>query len=109
MAPKSALDKAVGYCFNQWIKLNRFIEHPDVPLDNNRVENAIRPFAVGRRSWLFVDTQTGARASANLYSLVGTCRANGVEPHTYFDHLYTHLPEATSSSKRCCPGTSRHC
>lgn len=96
VAPKSALGKAIGYCFNQWTKLNRFIEHPDVPLDNNRVENAIRPFAVGRRSWLFMDTQTGARASANLYSLVGTCRANGVEPHAYFDHLYTHLPEARS-------------
>jgi transposase len=79
VAPKSALGKAIGYCFNQWTKLNRFIEHPDVPPDNNRVENAIRPFAVGRRSWLFMDTQTGARASANLYSLV-----------------YTHLPEATT-------------
>jgi transposase len=96
VAPKSALGKAIGYCFNQWTKLNRFLEHPDVPLDNNRVENAIRPFAVGRRSWLFMDTQTGARASANLYSLVGTCRANGVEPHAYFDYLYTHLPEATT-------------
>jgi transposase len=96
VAPKSALGKAIGYCFNQWTKLNRFIEHPDVPLDNNRVENAIRPFAVGRRSWLFMDTQTGARASANLYSLVGTCRANGIEPHAYFDYLYTHLPEATT-------------
>ena len=41
----------------------------------------------------------GARASANLYSLVGTCRANGVEPHAYFDHLYTHLPEATTAEQ----------
>ncbi|MGH8235678.1 MAG: IS66 family transposase [Steroidobacteraceae bacterium] len=94
--PKSALGKAIGYCFNQWDKLNRFVEHPDVPPDNNRVENAIRPFALGRRSWLFMDTQMGARASANLYSLVGSCRANGVEPHAYFDYLYTHLPEATT-------------
>lgn len=94
--PKSALGKAIGYCFNQWDKLNRFVEHPDVPPDNNRVENAIRPFAVGRRSWLFMDTQTGARASANLYSLVGSCRANGIEPHAYFDYLYTNLPEATT-------------
>ncbi|MGH8612695.1 MAG: IS66 family transposase, partial [Gammaproteobacteria bacterium] len=86
----------IGYCFNQWDKLNRFVEHPDVPPDNNRVENAIRPFALGRRSWLFMDTQTGARASANLYSLVGSCRANGIEPHAYFDYLYTHLPEATT-------------
>ena len=96
VAPKSTLGKAIGYCLNQWTKLNRFIEHPDVPPDNNRVENAIRPFAVGRRSWLFMDTQMGARASANLYSLVGTCRANGIEPHAYFDYLYTHLPEATT-------------
>ena len=49
--------------------------------DNNYCENQIRPFAVGRRSWLFVDSQLGAKASANLYSIVMTCRANGIEPY----------------------------
>jgi transposase len=72
------LQKNTGYCINQWNKLVRFVDHADVPPDNNRVENAIRPFALGRRVWLFCDGQLGAKASANLYSFVGTCRANGI-------------------------------
>jgi transposase len=96
VAPKSALGKAIGYCINQWGKLARFLDHPDIPPDNNRVENAIRPFALGRRVWLFCDTQLGAQASANLYSIVGSCRANGIEPHAYLTFLYTELPKATT-------------
>lgn len=94
--PSGALGKAIGYCLNQWTKLTRFLEHPDVPPDNNRVENDIRPFAVGRKAWLFCDTQLGAQASANLYSLAGTCRANGVDPFAYFEYLYERLPCATT-------------
>ena len=60
-----------------------FLTHGDVPMTNNRCENAIRPFVVGRKGWLFSDTVKGAVASANLYSLVETCKANGVEPHAY--------------------------
>jgi transposase len=51
------------------------------PLDNNRAENAIRPFVIGRKNWLFCDTQAGAHASANLYSIIETAKANGLEPH----------------------------
>jgi transposase len=94
--PKSALGKALGYTLSQWPKLTRFLEHPEVPAHNNRVENDIRPFAVGRRAWLFMDTQLGARASANLYSIVGTCRVNGIEPLAYLTHLYEKLPLATT-------------
>jgi hypothetical protein len=94
--PKSALGKALGYTINQWDKLSRFLDHPEVPAHNNRVENDIRPFAVGRRAWLFIDTQYGATASANLYSVVGTCRANGINPHTYLTYLFEQLPRATT-------------
>ena len=94
--PKSALGKALGYTTNQWDKLSRFIDHPEVPAHNNRVENDIRPFAVGRRAWLFMDTQYGATASANLYSVVGTCRANGINPHAYLTFLFEQLPRATT-------------
>lgn len=80
----------------QWPKLVRYLDHADMPPDNNRVENAIRPFAVGRRSWMFCDTQGGARASANLYSLVLSARANGLEPLEYLTHIYTQLPAATT-------------
>jgi transposase len=76
--------------------LTRFREHPEVPPQNNRVENDIRPFAVGRRAWLFIDTQRGALASANLYSLASTCRVNGINAHAYFTYLYEHLPLATT-------------
>jgi transposase len=54
--------------------------------------------AVGRRAWLFIDTQGGARASANLYSLAQTCRANGINAHAYFTHLYEHLPLAVTAA-----------
>lgn len=96
--PKSALGKALGYTQSQWAKLSRFLEHPEVPAHNNRVENDIRPFAVGRRAWLFMDTQLGARASANLYSIVSTCRANGIEPLAYLTYLYERLPLATTAA-----------
>jgi transposase len=90
--PESRLGKAVTYTLGQWPKLTTFLAHGEVPLDNNRCENAIRPFVVGRKGWLFSDTVKGAIASANLYSLVETCKANGIEPHGYFLRLFERLP-----------------
>jgi len=69
--PKSALGEALAYTISQWDKSSRFLEHPEVPAHNNRVENDSRPFALGKRAWLFTDTQYGATASANLYSVIG--------------------------------------
>ncbi len=94
--PKGALGKAIAYSQSQWPKLIRYLDDPEMPPDNNRVEQAIRPFAVGRRAWLFMDTQAGARASANLYSLVLSAQANGIEPLKYLTYLYTQLPAATT-------------
>lgn len=96
LPPKSPLGKAVHYTLGQWPKLTVFLDDPNVPLDNNRCENAIRPFVIGRNAWLFCDTQAGATASARLYSLVETAKANRVEPHAYLLHLFTHLPTATT-------------
>ena len=70
---RSRLGRAVHYTLGQWPKLTVFLKHGEVPLDNNRCENAIRPFVVGRKGWLFSDTVAGAKASANLFSLVETC------------------------------------
>jgi transposase len=98
VSPKSTIGKALAYTQSQWVKLTRFLEHPDVPAHNNWVENDIRPFAVLRRAWLFIDTQGGARASANFYSLAQTCRANGINAHAYFTYLYEHLPHAMSAA-----------
>lgn len=92
--PKSLLGKALTYTLNQWPKLIVFLQHAHIPLDNNRAENAIRPFVIGRKNWLFCDTIAGARASANLYSLIETAKTNGLEPHAYFARLFTELPKA---------------
>jgi len=92
--PKSLTGKALAYLDAQWDKLGRYLEDGCIPIDNNRVENAIRPFVVGRKNWLFADTPGGARASANLYSLIETAKANGLEPHAYLTHLAARLPKA---------------
>jgi len=82
------------YLSSQWPKLIRFVENRAWPIDNNLCKNAIRPFVVGRRNRLFCDTVAGARASANLYSLIETCKANRIEPYTYLVELFRQLPLA---------------
>lgn len=91
--PESRLGKAVAYALGQWPKPSVFLTHGEVPLTNNRCENAIWPFVVGRKGWLFKDTVPGAVASANLYSLVETAKANGLEPFAYFSRLFGRLPQ----------------
>lgn len=97
--PKTALGKALAYTTRQWDKLTRFLSDPEMPADNNYCENQIRPFAVGRRAWLFCDSHVGATASANLYSIVMTCRANGVEPYAYLCYLFEEFPKATTAEQ----------
>ncbi len=94
--PESLLGKALHYLAEQWPRLVRFLEDGAYPIDNNLCENAIRPFVVGRKNWLFSDTPGGAKASANLYSLIETARANGLEPYGYLRALFTALPRARS-------------
>jgi transposase len=93
--PQSLTGKAMAYMDRQWPKLVRFLEDGCIPLDTNRVENAIRPFVVGRKNWLFADTVGGARASANLYGLIETAKANGIEPWRYLEHVFDRLPRMT--------------
>jgi transposase len=94
--PNSALGKALAYTVHQWEKLSRFLSHPDIPADNNYCEQQIKSFAVGRKAWMFCDSKVGATASANLYSLVMSARANGVEPFAYLEYLFERLPQATT-------------
>ncbi|MCM2496138.1 IS66 family transposase, partial [Burkholderia glumae] len=96
VAPKSLLGKGLTYLRSQWPKLIRYVENGDWPISNNPCENAIRPFCVGRRGWLFSDTVDGAHASANLYTLVETCKANGIDPYLYLTWLFQRLPLATT-------------
>jgi transposase len=94
--PASLLGKALHYLASQWSKLQRFVEDGTYPIDNNACENAIRPFVVGRRNWLFADTVAGANASANLYSLLQTCLANGIDGYRYVRALLAELPRVTT-------------
>ena len=92
--PTSAIGKALGYLANQWDKLVAYLADGRLAIDNNRAENAIRPFVVGRKNWLFSDTVHGAEASANLYSLIQTAKANGHAPYDYLRRVLTELPKA---------------
>lgn len=94
--PKTALDKALHYLNTQWPRLITYLDDGCYPIDNNRAENAIRPFVLGRKNWLFCQSEKGANASANLYSLVETAKANGVEPYQYLKHIFSELPNAHS-------------
>lgn len=92
--PQSALGKALHYLQHQWPRLIQYLENGAYPIDNNLAENAIRPFTVGRKNWLFANSQAGANASANLYSLIETAKANNLNPHSYLQQVFTHLPNA---------------
>jgi transposase len=97
IVPLSLLGKALQYMRGQWPKLVRYVENGNWPISNNLCENAIRPFVVGRKGWLFADTVAGAQASANLYSLVETCKANGIDPYHYLVSLFAKLPLASGA------------
>lgn len=94
--PKNALGSALAYLHKYWSRLARYTDDSRWPIDNNRAENAIRPFVIGRKNWLFSDTPKGAHASAALYSLIETARANGLEPYTYLCRVFSQLPQAQS-------------
>jgi transposase len=92
VAPQSATGKALHYLHNQWELLIRYLGDGRLAIDNNATERAIKPFVIGRKNWLFADAQRGATASANLYSLLETAKANGLEPYHHLHYLLTYLP-----------------
>jgi transposase len=96
ITPQSTLGKAVSYLDEQWPRLVRYVEDGRYPIDNNRAENAIRPFVVGRKNWLFSQSTRGAQSSANLYSLIETAKVNALEPHQYLMRVFAELPKATT-------------
>ena len=94
--PSTLLGKAVNYTLKEWEKLVKYLDSPYLTPDTNRVENAIRPFVVGRKNWLFSGSPRGAHASTTLYSLIETAKVNGLEPYRYLKYLFTKLPGAQS-------------
>jgi len=94
--PQTLVGKAMTFLDNQWPLLIRYLDDGRVEVDNNLCENAIRPFVMGRKAWLFSDTPAGAHASARLYSLIETAKASGLEPYAYLEHVFAELPAMTT-------------
>lgn len=93
VAPSSETAKGIKYCINQEKYLRVFLDDPQIPLDNNLAEQAIRPFCVGKKNWKLIDTVHGAQASAIIYSIVETAKANELNIYQYFKHLLTEIPK----------------
>ena len=96
MLPSSKMGEALTYLKNQWGRLTAYLKNGAYPIDNNAAERAIRPFTIGRKNWMFAKSQAGARASANLYSLIETAKANGANPYEYLKEVFTRLPNMTT-------------
>jgi hypothetical protein len=94
VTPSSATGKALSYLHNEWEQLIHYLDDGRLEIDNNGAENAIRPFVLGRKNWLFSASVKGVKASANLYSLIETAKVNGLEPYAYLRYVFTQLPRA---------------
>lgn len=81
------IGKAIRYCIKHWPQLTNFLKDGRIEIDNNLLENAIRPFAIGRKNWLFMGSPVGARAGARFYSLIETCKANNKDPQKYLTQM----------------------
>ena len=97
--PQSLTGKAINYLAADWPRLIRYLDDGRVEISNVLCENAIRPFVIGRKNWLFSDTPAGAHASAKLYSIIETAKANGLEPYAYLRLIFQKLPQATTAAE----------
>lgn len=95
--PKSALGAAINYALNQWKNLNRYIEYGEAEIDNNWVENQIRPFALGRKNWLFIGNKKAADVASFFYSIIQTCKLNNIDAQKYL----TYVLKQVGRMRRC--------
>jgi len=94
--PKTLLGEAINYALNQWDKLIKYIESPYLTPDNNASENAIRPFVLGRKNWLFCQSAGGAKSSCGMFTLIETAKQNGLVPQKYLTALFEKAPYAAT-------------
>ena len=99
VVPGSLLGKAVGYTLNQWDALVRYVDHAGLTPDNNAAENAIRPFVLGRKNWLFNGSPRGAESSCAIYSVIETAKQNGLNPYAYLHYIFTRVPKITEAQE----------
>jgi len=100
VAPQSGHGKAISYAQSIFPRAIRYIGHPLLTPDTNAVENAIRPFVIGRKNWLFSGSPSGAHASAGIYSLIETAKANGHDPYHYLCYVFDRLPVCRTHKER---------
>ncbi len=91
--PKSAIGGAIAYTLNLWPRLIRYIDDGRYEIDNNLVENSIRPVALGRKNYMFAGSHEGAKRAAMMYSFLGTCKRNNVEPFAWLKDVLTRIPD----------------
>lgn len=99
IAPKTKIGEALVYLNNQWGRLTTYLDDGHYPIDNNAAERAIRPFTIGRKNWMFSQSQAGAKASANLYSLIETAKSNELNTYDYLQHIFKELPNAQNAEQ----------
>jgi len=92
---KSPLAGAIQYTLSRWIALTRYVPDGSIEIDNNAAERAIRALVLGRRNYLFAGSDAGGETASRLYSLIGTCRLNGIDPHAYLHYVLEHIAEHT--------------
>ena len=92
--PTSILGKAINYPLKQWPKLVVYLENGQIRIDNNDCERAIKPFVIGRKNWLFNNTEKGAKASSIIFSIIETCKANEINSYNYLRYLFANIHKA---------------
>jgi len=95
-SPKSVFGKGITYMLKRWAELTNFLKDGRLEIDNNMAENSIRPFAVGRKNWMFKGSPRGAKAGACFYSLIATCKANDIDPFKYLNYLFMNIPHCNT-------------
>ena len=94
--PQSSLGQAIDYALGQWPTLSVYLNDGRVEIDNNLVENAIRPTALGKKNWLFIGDADAGQRSAIIYTVIESCRRRGLDPYAYLRDLLTRLPNLTN-------------
>ena len=96
LLPKSLMGQAIDYALGQWPALQVYLSDGRIELDNNLVENAIRPTAIGKKNWLFIGIADAGQRSAIIYTLIENCRRRSLDPYTYLRDVLTRLPHMTN-------------
>ena len=91
-APNTATAKAIDYSLKRWAALRRYAETGDLPIDNNPVENCIRPIALGKKNWLFTGSERAGQRAAVIQTLLGTAKLNGLDPSAWLKVTLEKLP-----------------